>query len=164
MARKASSVFRTLLVATLALAAAPAWAASLSEAQVRAFLAGQERAWNAGRLDAYFATFRPDARFTHQYRTPAGEVVPYGRSTLQEARAQNRRFRATSKVSETSQVLRIAVGADGRSAEVLSRVVSRIETANGVRITCAQRRQALALAGGRLRATAQTDTFMRCPR
>ena len=88
-----------LLLAATALAAAPAWGAALSEAQVRAFVGKQERAWNAGELDAYFSTFRPDAVFTDQYRTPAGQLVPYGSSTLAAARTQSRKFRAAQKSS-----------------------------------------------------------------
>jgi hypothetical protein len=65
-----------LLLVAATLAAAPARAAGLSEARVRAFFAEQERTWNAGALEAYFIAFRPDAVFTDQYRTPAGEIVP----------------------------------------------------------------------------------------
>lgn len=152
-----------LLAATLA-AATPAWGASLSEAQVRAFFAQQERAWNAGALDSYFTGFQPDAVFTDQYRTPAGEIVPYGSSTLAQARAQTRKFRAAAKVSESGELVRIALGADGRSAQVVSREVSRVESAKGLRVSCAERRQELVLVGGQLRSRGQTDTFTRCPR
>jgi hypothetical protein len=153
-----------LLLVAAALAAAPAWGAGLSEAQVRAFFAQQERSWNAGALEAYFMAFQPDAVFTDQYRTPAGEIVPYGSSTLAQAQVQSRRFRAASKVSETGKIVRIALGADGRTAQVLSREVSRIRGAKGLRVTCAERRQELVLAGGSLRSKGQTDTFTRCPR
>jgi len=153
-----------LLLAAAALAAAPAWAADLSTAQVRAFVAQQERAWNAGALEAYFRAFRADAMFTDQYQTPAGEVVPYGSSTLAEARAQSRKFRAASKVSEKGEIVRIALGADRRTAQVISRVVSRIEGPKGLRVTCAERREELILASGRLRSRGQTDTFSRCSR
>jgi hypothetical protein len=139
-------------------------AAGLSETQVRAFVAQQERLWNAGALDAYFTAFGPDAIFTDQYRTPAGTIVPYGSSSVAKARAQSQKFRASSKVSETGEIVRIALGADGRKAQVVSRVVSRIQGAKGVRVTCAERRQELALAAGRLRSNGATDTFTRCPR
>jgi hypothetical protein len=153
-----------LLLVAATLAAAPAWAAGLTETQVRAFVAQQERAWNAGALDAYFTAFRADAVFTDQYRTPAGQIVPYGSSTLAAARAQSRKFRAAAKVSEAGEIVRIALGPDGRSAQVVSRVVSRTQNAKGLRVTCAERRQELVLAGGRLRSKGQTDTFVRCPR
>lgn len=153
-----------LLLAAALLSAAPAWAAGLSEAQVRAFLAQQERRWNAGELDAYFAAFRPDAVFTDQYRTPSGQLVPYGSSTLAKARAQSRKFRADAKVAESGEITKISLGADGRTAEVHSRVVSRIQSAKGPRVTCAERRQELVLAGGQVRSRGQTDTFTRCRR
>jgi hypothetical protein len=163
MASKSRPGFGPLLAAAL-LAAAPAWGAGLTEAQVRDFVAQQERAWNAGALDAYFGAFRPDAVFTDQYRTPGGEIVPYGSSTLGEAKAHSRKFRATAKVSETGEIVRVALGADGRSAQVVSHVVSRTQSAKSVRVTCAERRQDLVLAAGRLRSQGQTDTFSRCPR
>jgi hypothetical protein len=153
-----------LLLAAAALSTTPARAAGLSEADIRAFVAQQERAWNAGALEAYFTAFRPDAVFTDQYRTPAGAVVPYGSSTLPQARIQSRKFRAASKVAETGKILRIAVGPDGRTAEVVSRVISRIQGAKGLRVTCAERRQQLVLTAGQLRSKGQTDTFSRCPR
>ena len=40
------------LIAVTALAATPAWGAGLSDSQVRAFVAEQQRSWNAGSLDA----------------------------------------------------------------------------------------------------------------
>ena len=153
-----------LLIAVTVLAGAPAQAAGTMEGQVRALLAAQERSWNVGALDAYFATFRADAVFTDQYRTPAGQIVPYGSSRLPEARAQARKFRAASKASETAEVVSIALGPDGRSAQVTSRVVSRTQGANGLRVTCAERRQDLVLAAGRLRSRGAVDTFSRCPR
>ncbi|MDB5444778.1 MAG: hypothetical protein JWQ97_95 [Phenylobacterium sp.] len=153
-----------LLLVAATLAAAPAWGAGLSQAQVRAFFAQQERAWNAGALEAYFTAFQPDAVFTDQYRTPAGQIVPYGSSTLAKARVQTRKFRAASKVSETGEIVRIALGPDGRTAQILSREVSRIQGAKGLRVTCAVRVQELVLAAGGLRSKGQTDTYSRCAR
>lgn len=153
-----------LLLAAALLSAAPAWAAGLTEAQVRAFVAQQERKWNAGELDAYFAAFRPDAVFTDQYRTPSGQIVPYGSSDLAKARAQSRKFRAQSKLAEKGEITKIALDADGRTAQVDARVVSRIQNAKGERVTCAERRQVLVLAGGQVRSKGQTDTFTRCRR
>jgi hypothetical protein len=155
---------RVLLLAAMTSAAGPALGAGLGDAQVRGFVARQERSWNAGALDAYFAAFRPDATFTDQYRTPAGQVVPYGTSTLAQARAQSRKFRATSKVSETGEIVAIALGPDGRSAQVVSRVVSRTQGAKGLKVACAERRQELVLGADGLRSKGQTDTFSRCPR
>ena len=155
---------RGLVSAAAIFAGWPAWAAPLGQGEVRAFLAQQQRAWNAGALDAYFAGFTPDATFTDQYRTPAGQVVPYGVSTLPQARNQSRKFRAGASISEAAQILDISSAAAGGSAEVVSRVVSQIGGAHGVRVTCATRRERLVLAGGRLKSTGQIDTFSRCPR
>ncbi|MDB5445311.1 MAG: hypothetical protein JWQ97_628, partial [Phenylobacterium sp.] len=96
-----------------------------------------------------------------QYRTPAGQIVPYGSSTLAKARVQTRKFRAASKVSETGEIVRIALGPDGRTAQVVSREVSRTQGAKGLRVTCAERVQELVLAAGRLRSKGQTDTYSR---
>jgi hypothetical protein len=153
-----------LLLAAAMLGAGPVRAAALGDAQIRSFVGQQQRSWNAGDLDAYFAGFRPDARFTDQYRTPSGQVVPYGTSTLAQARIQSRKFRATSKVAERGEILRIAVSADGRSAEVVSQVTSQIQGPKGARTTCAERRQELVLEGAAVRSRGQTDTFSRCPR
>jgi hypothetical protein len=153
-----------LLLAAAVLAAAPAWGAGLTQAQVRAFFVQQERSWNASALETYFAAFRPEAVFSDQYRTPAGQVVPYGSSTLAQARAQSRKSRAASKITETGEIVRIALGADGRTAQVVSREVTRLQGPKGLRVTCAERRQQLVLTAGRLRSKGQTDTFTRCPR
>jgi len=146
------------------LAAPPARAAGLNEAQVRGFVARQQAAWNAGALDLYFAGFRADAVFTDRYRTPAGQIVPYGSSTLAQARARSRTFRATAKVSESGAILRIAIAPNGRSAQVASQVVSRTQGRTGLRVSCAEREQVVVLAAGQLRSTGQTDTYSRCPR
>jgi len=154
-----------LLAAVAILAAGPVRAAAgLGEAQVRAFVAAQERSWNAGDLAAWSATFRADAAFTDQYLTPAGQLVPYGTSTLVQARAQSRKFRASSTVAETGRVVRVVLAPDGRTAQVVSRVVSRIQGRNGVRTACAERRQDLVLGAAGLRSRGQTDIFSRCPR
>jgi hypothetical protein len=152
-----------LAVASLAAAPAAAAATGLGEAKIRDFIAQQQRRWNDGALEAYFATFAPRAVFTDQYRTPAGEIVPYGDSTLPQARVQARKFRTTSKVSETGVILRIVLGADGRTAQVVSREVSRVQGPKGLRVACAERRQDLVLTANGLRSKGQTDTFSRCP-
>ena len=91
----------------LMVASSPAQAAGLGEEQVRGFVARQEAAWNRGDLAGYFAGFTRDAVFADQYRTPSGVVVPYGQSSLIQARAQSRRSRASAQISETSRVMRI---------------------------------------------------------
>lgn len=158
------------LALLLALAAGPAAAqapltqATLTEAAARAFVTRQEAAWNAGQLDRYFAGFTPAARFTDQAYVGDKPPVPYGTSTLAEARAQAARAFARSKIHETSQVTRVQVAADGRSARVVSSVVSTVETDGKARRLCAYRGQALVLQGGRLLSNGKTDTFFKCSR
>jgi len=147
------------LLALVVLAASPAAARGLTEAQVRAALAAQGRAWDAGRLEGY----APDAVFVDQARAGDGRLVPYGRSTLAEARAQARKAFARSRVRETRSVVGVAIAPDGRSAATRSRVVSRIETGGATRTVCVERTQTLALSGGRLLSKGQTDTVVRCP-
>ena len=153
-----------LVLAAVLAAATPARAAGLDEAQVRAFGARQQAAWNGRAVDGYFQLFEPGAVFIDQYRTPSGQIVPYGRSSLAQARVQTRRFLAASKATETGQVERIVVALDGRSASVASRTVSRIVTAGKLRTVCAERTQTLRLQAGRLRSAGQTDTLTPCPR
>lgn len=150
---------RAGLAFLLLLAAAPALAqARLTEPQVRGFVARQEQLWNAGDQARYFAAFRPDARFTDQAYAGEGKPpVPYGTSTLAEARAQARRT-ATSKPHESGRVTVIAIAADGASARVEAVVFSTVKA----RRLCAARVQTLVLAGGQLRSTGQTDTYIRC--
>ena len=147
-----------LLMATQAMAAAP----RLSEPQVRAFVERQSRAWNAGDFAAYFATFTPEARFTDQALSNENKVVPYGVSTLAQARAQTRKALAKSKVRETSTVSAVTIAPDGRSARVTARTVSDITNAGAARRVCAVRVETLALTPAGLRSTGQTDTIVRC--
>ena len=147
-----------LAIATPAVAASP----RLSEPQVRAFVERQSRAWNAADLTAYFATFSPEARFTDQALSNENKVVPYGVSTLAQARAQTRKTLAKSKVRETSSVSGVAIAPDGRSARVTANTVSEIDTGPTKRRVCALRVQSLALTPAGLRSTGQTDTIVRC--
>ena len=155
---------RRLLIA--ALCALPLLAqaapAHLSEAEVRSFLDRQSRAWNAGDLEGYFALFAPSARFTDQARARDGRIVPDGTSTVDQARAQAKRFFAGSKVVETTRVRRIAIAPDGRSAEVASDEVSQITGGGRPRRECAQRLQRLVLTPNGPRSEGQTDTLVRC--
>jgi hypothetical protein len=151
-------VVLALLIATPA-AAAPA---QLTEPQVRAFVARQGQAWNAGDLAAYFATFTPDARFTDQALGNDNKIVPYGVSTVAQARAQTRKTLAKSKVRETSAVGAVSVAPDGRTARVTASTVSEIAAAGAVRRVCALRVVTVALTASGPRATGQTDTIVRC--
>ena len=144
--------------------AAPALAAPprLTEPQVRAFVERQSHAWNAADLSAYFATFSPEARFTDQALSNENKVVPYGVSTLAQARAQTRKTLAKSKVREAYSVSAVAIAPDGRSARVTANTVSEINTGATKRRVCALRVQSLALTPAGLRSTGQTDTIVRC--
>jgi len=147
-----------VIAAILALAAA---SAPLSDAEVRAFVARQERAWNAGDLDAYFAAFAPSALFADKAANGA-ELITYGVSTVAEARANSRRLMAKSTVRETGQVLTVNIGPGG--AKVLTRVVTRIETSARVRMVCADRVQEVRPTPQGLKSFRQTDYIRRCPR
>jgi hypothetical protein len=149
------------LILLLVLIAGPALAqVRLTDDSVRAFVARQERAWNARDLGAYFAGFTPDARFTDQAYVGDKPPVPYGTSTLPEARTQARKALRGDKPRETGRILRITISADGRSARVESSVASQVRA----RRLCAGRTQILVLGAGGLRSRGQTDTFIRCPR
>jgi hypothetical protein len=148
---------RALVLALLITAPAQAQTA-ITEAAVRAFVWRQEAAWNAGKLEAYFSAFTPDATFTDQAYNGAKPPVPYGTSTLSEARAQTRKAFARAPSREAARVFRIAIAADGRSAEVTTSVGIR----NGARRLCASRVQTLVLLSGVLRSKGQTDTYIRC--
>lgn len=146
-----------------ALLATPALAQpAITDAQVRAFVARQEAAWNAGDLDRYFAGFTPQARFTDQAYVGDKPPVPYGTSTLSEARAQARKALARTRRREAGRVTGLRIGADGRSAQVVSNVASTVDSGGKVRHLCAYRGQALVLRGGRLLSNGQTDTFFKC--
>ena len=152
---------RRLILLLAAFAAGPALGQGrIAEADVRAFVARQERAWNAGDFGAYFKAFTSDARFTDQAYVGDKPPVPYGTSTLDQARAQADRTRGRSR--EASEVTRVEIAADGRSARVTARVGSAVTTGGKVRRLCASRVQTLVLANGVLRSRGQTDTYVRC--
>lgn len=147
------------LILLLVLIAAPALAqARLTDDNVRAFVARQERAWNAGDLTGYFAAFTADARFTDQAYVGDKPPVPYGTSTLAQAHSQARKALRGDKPRETGRILRIVIAADGRSARVDSTVASQVKA----RRLCASRTQVVVLDKGGLRSRGQTDTFIRC--
>lgn len=145
-----------------ALLAGPALAAGLTDAQARRFVADQEAAWNAKRLDAYFAGFTAEATFVEQTTTPK-ETIVYGRSSVAKAKAVSRKALAKSTMTERNTVRRVILAADGASARVLGWKVTTITTAGKVRTACAETDQTLTLQGGRLRSKGQTDNIVRCP-
>ncbi len=157
---------RAALAVAVALAASTGLAQAeprITDAAARDFLARQERLWNARDVSGFFATYAPGARIADQARTGDGKIVPYGESTVPEARTQARRFFARSRAQQTSQVLRIEIAPDGRSARTQVRQTSRIETGGRVRLVCGESAQTLTLAQGRILSQAQTDTVVRCP-
>ena len=154
---------RALLIALLIAGPATAAPARLAEPQVRAFVERQSRAWNAGDLATYFATFTPDARFTDQALGNDNKVVPYGVSTVAQARTQAGKTLAKSKVSETTVVTAVSIAPDGRSARVTAKTGSQIAAAGAPpRQVCAVRVATVALTPVGLRTTGQTDTIVRC--
>ena len=155
----------TLLIALGLATTSPATAAParLAEPQVRAFVERQSRAWNAGDLAAYFATFTPDARFTDQALGNDNKVVPYGVSSVAQARIQARKTLAKSKVREITAVTAVSLGPDGRSARVTASTRSEITAGSAApRQVCAMRVATVAQTPQGLRTTAQTDTIVRC--
>ena len=150
-------MIRYLWIALLLIAAPATAQPRITEPQARAFVARQEQLWNAGDLSRYFAAYTPDARFTDQAYAGDKPPVPYGTSTVAQARAQARKA-AAAKPHETGRVTRVAIAADGRSARVEATVFATLKT----RRLCAARVQTLVLAGGQLRSTGQTDTYIRC--
>lgn len=151
-----------LVTALAAALAAPAFAAGLTEASVRQYLAAQEKAWNGRRLDAYFSGFTPDAVFVDQHRTPE-ETIVYGRSGLAKAKAAAQRFLASATSSERGSVRSIRISPSGREARVLGFEVSTVSTGGRVRRVCAQTDQTLVLSGGRVLSKGQTDNIVKCP-
>jgi hypothetical protein len=153
---------KTLLLALAIAGPAVAAPARLSEADVRGLVERQSRAWNAGDLTAYFATFSPTARFTDQALGNDNGIVPYGVSTLAQAQAQSRRTLAAGKVREAVTIDAVTVAQDGRSARLSARAVSDITRAGVGRRVCVRRIETFEATPAGPRATAQTDTVVRC--
>jgi len=154
---------RALLLALLIAGPAAAAPVRLAEPQVRAFMERQSRAWNAGDLTAYFATFTADAHFTDQALGNDNRIVPYGVSTVAQARTQAGKTLAKSKVRETTVVTAVSIAPDGRSARVTAKTGSQIAAAGAPpRQVCAVRVATVALTPAGLRTTGQTDTIVRC--
>jgi hypothetical protein len=151
-------------LAFLLLTASAQAATGISEAEVRALVERQRQAWSRGDLDAYFATFAANARFTDEARGSDNAIVPYGSSTVAEARRNARRSLATTKIAEEVAIKAVAISADGRGAAIVADVRTRLETADGVRWSCAERVESFARLPQGLRAIGQTDTLVRCRR
>lgn len=152
-----------LVAALAAAAAAHAAPARLTEPAVRAFVAKQEAAWNAKDAKTWAAFFTPDARFVDQSRGSDNSIVLNGQSTLAQAAAQAERFFARSSFHEITEVTRVEIARDGRSARVFGRETIRVqEPGRAPRTLCSETEQTLALAAGRILSRGQTDTAVRC--
>jgi len=147
-----------LLIATAAQAAP----ARLTEPEVRAFVARQSKAWNAGDLAGYFALFTKEARFTDQARSKDGRLVPYGTSTVAEARAQAKRSLSTTRVRETTTLRQVQIAADGKSARVVAAEDTTLTTGARTRRLCAERVMTLIATPAGVRSQGQTDTITPC--
>jgi len=151
-----------VLIALLIATTAEAAPARLTEAEVRAFVARQSKAWNAGDLAAYFALFTRDARFTDQARSKDGRLVPYGTSTVAEARAQAKRSLSTTRVSETTMLRQVQIAPDGKSARVVAAEDTTLTTGARTRRLCAERVMTLIATPAGPRSKGQTDTITPC--
>jgi uncharacterized protein (TIGR02246 family) len=151
-----------LILAALLPIAARAAPARITEPEVRAFVARQSKAWNAGDLAAYFGLYAAGATFTDQGRAKDGRTALYGTSTLSEARAQARRSLRGATVRETTTVRAVQIAPDGRSAVVISAEDTVIAKAGRTRHTCAERSQTLVATPAGLRSRGQTDTVVFC--
>lgn len=155
---------RALALLILTASAAQAGEPRLTDASVRAFVARQEAAWNARDAAGFAATFTPDATIVDQARDNQNRLVENGRSTVPQATAQARRFFAKHTVRETTQIGRIVIAPDGRSAQVFAHEVSQVATRGQPnRTLCGETEQSLILVKGGIRSRGQTDTAIRCP-
>jgi hypothetical protein len=122
----------------------------------------QDAAWNRGDLTTYFKTFTANARFIAQARTPSGQLVPYGASTVTQARAQARRFMAKSRGVDRTIIASIQISADARRATVLGRKLSLVTSAGRTRRICSEVAQIIDLEHGRPMSGGQTETLVAC--
>ena len=159
---RASAGITALLAGALFISTPALAQSAVTDATARAFVARQEAAWNGRDLDRFFGAFTPEARFTDQAYVGDKPPVPYGTSTLAQARTQSRRMLAKGASRETGRVVSVRVAPDGRSAQVVSRITTSLQAAGKTRRLCASRGQALVVRGGRLLSTGQTDTFYKC--
>lgn len=151
-----------LILGLALLAAAPAAAETITDAEIRTLAARQAERLGAGDVDGYAATFAPGAVFTQQALGSNNAVVPYGQASLAEARVQLARTLARSQVRETVDVRAVVLSASGRGAALRAFVRTRVTTEGRVRESCAWRIAGVARIGGRLRTVSQTDTLVRC--
>ncbi|HEY9218219.1 MAG TPA: hypothetical protein VIO94_09225 [Phenylobacterium sp.] len=155
-------IIRLCLAVALVVTASPAAAAGLNEQTVRRFLAAQEAAWNARRLDVYFAGFTPDATFVDQHVTPK-ETITYGRSTVSQAKAAAKRFLAGAKSNERSTIRSIWISKDRSKGRVLGWEVTTVVTGGRTRRVCANTEQVLIYTGSKILSRGQTDSIVNCP-
>ncbi|HEV2533132.1 hypothetical protein [Phenylobacterium sp.] len=153
---------RLAIVAAVLAGAAQAAPARLNEAEARAFVARQEKAWNAGDVVGFFALATPDAAFTDQARAKDGRIVVYGTSTLAQARAQATRFFAKSRTRETVAIVSVRIAPDGRSARIVGHEDAVIANPQRSRHICAETLQTIVLTAAGVRSKGQIDTVTPC--
>lgn len=146
------------------LLATAAQAAPIVDRDVRALVERQREAWSRGDLDAYFATFSGKAVFTDQARGSDNAIVPYGSSSMAEARRNARRAFLKGRIVERIVIKAVAISKDGSGAAVVADVHTRLEGPQGVRLSCAERLEAFVDTARGLKAVSQTDTLVRCRR
>jgi hypothetical protein len=89
-----------LTAALLPLFLAAAAQAAPPDAEIRALVERQQRAWNAADTAAYFSAFAPDAVFVDQARS-GNTITPYGRATLKAAQVRT----PFARLSESSALI-----------------------------------------------------------
>jgi hypothetical protein len=153
---------RLAIFAAVSSGAAQAAPTRLTDAEIRAFVARQEKAWNGGDVAGFFALATSDASFTDQARAKDGRVVVYGASTVAQARAQASRFFAGSHTRETVTVRSVQIAPDGRSARVVGHEDALLTGAGHTRHLCAETLQTVVLTPAGLRSKGQIDTVTPC--
>lgn len=114
-------LLRTVLLIALAgfSTSLPAEDGKLNPASIRAFVAAENRAWNARDFARFYGAFAPGARITTISAEPNGRVRRAAHS-VSEDRKQTERFFATSRaiIRETDAIQSVEVSPDGGRAHV----------------------------------------------
>jgi hypothetical protein len=146
--------FLTRAVVAMGVLSAPAGADAINRVDsktVHEFLKTQEYAWQARDFARFYATFKPDAKIIILSRGKHGETVRSSR-TLAEDRRQSAAFFASHRapVTETDQLKRVRIGADGRSAVVTVLERTKVAEHGATKFLHASTEQKLVLQRGRI--------------